>query len=96
MKRPSRPSCARLDDETDQRSAWLRSYDICIGSGLLPHAGELLAPMAQGRRMVVVTDEHVVDHLHILASSLASHGVAVEPIILQPGERSKAGARWKP
>ena len=40
--------------------------------------------------MVVVTDEHVVDHLHILASSLASHGVAVEPIILQPGERSKS------
>ncbi len=67
-----------------------RSYDIVIESGSLRRSGDVLAAMARGRPMVVVTDENVVEHLHTLTGSLAAHGVCVEPIVLPPGERSKS------
>jgi 3-dehydroquinate synthase len=62
-----------------------RSYPIHISAGLLANAGPLLAPMARGRRLAVVTDATVAAlHLPALASA-----IAVDPIILPPGESTK-------
>jgi 3-dehydroquinate synthase len=70
-----------------------RSYDVRIEAGLLARAGEILAPLAKGRRMAIVTDENVGPHLATLQASLAAAGVASEAIILPPGEATKSWAK---
>jgi len=72
-----------------------RSYDILIKEGALDRAGAHLAGYARqrsdGRRLVVVTDEHVARaQLPRLEASLRAAGVAVEPVILPPGEQTKS------
>ncbi|WP_242126208.1 3-dehydroquinate synthase [Sphingobium sp. Sx8-8] len=72
-----------------------RSYDILIEEGALDRAGDHLADYARrradGRRLVVVTDAHVASaQLPRLEASLRSAGIAVEPIILPPGEQTKS------
>lgn len=68
-----------------------RSYDILIEQGALDRAGETLAPYARNGRLVVVTDENVATaQLPRLAASLSGAGIAVEPIILPPGEQTKS------
>jgi 3-dehydroquinate synthase len=72
-----------------------RSYDILIEEGALDRAGAHLAGYARqrsdGRRLVVVTDEHVARaQLPRLEASLRAAGVAVEPVILPPGEQTKS------
>ena len=69
-----------------------RSYDVLIEGGLLARAGTLLAPLARGRRMAIVTDENVRQHLATLQASLEAAGIASEAIILPPGEGSKSWA----
>jgi 3-dehydroquinate synthase len=64
-----------------------RSYDVRIEAGLLGRAGEALAPFANGRRFVIVTDEHVRPHLEALQASL---GMLSEAIVLPPGEGTKS------
>ena len=65
-----------------------RSYPIHIAPGLLGAAAEVLAPLARGGRLVVVTDEHVAAlHLPRLAAGLP--GIRLEPIVLPPGEATK-------
>jgi 3-dehydroquinate synthase len=63
-----------------------RAYPVHIGAGLLARAGELLAPYAQGRRMVVVSDEMV------WALQGERLNLDVTPILLPPGEGSKSWA----
>ncbi|WP_420142984.1 3-dehydroquinate synthase [Sphingobium sp.] len=68
-----------------------RSYDIIIEQGALDRAGERLATYARKGRLVVVTDEHVAKaQLPRLESSLRTANIAVEPIILPPGEQTKS------
>lgn len=68
-----------------------RSYDIVIEAGALDRAGRHLAPYARGGRLVVVTDAHVAQaQLPRLDASLHAADVAVEPIILPPGEATKS------
>jgi 3-dehydroquinate synthase len=68
-----------------------RSYDIRIEQGALDRAGDLLAPYARKGRLVVVTDAHVATaQLPRLDASLGAAGIAVEPIILPPGEQTKS------
>jgi 3-dehydroquinate synthase len=67
-----------------------RSYDVRIEAGLLGRAGEALAPFANGRRFVIVTDEHVRPHLQALQASLE---VDSEAIVLPPGEGTKSWAQ---
>ncbi|MBH1992352.1 MAG: 3-dehydroquinate synthase [Sphingomonadaceae bacterium] len=68
-----------------------RSYDILIEQGALDRAGDTLAPYARNGRLVVVTDAHVAAaQLPRLDASLRAAGVAVEPIILPPGEQTKS------
>ncbi|MDX3901212.1 MAG: 3-dehydroquinate synthase [Sphingobium sp.] len=68
-----------------------RSYDIMIETGALDRAGGLLARHARRDRLIVVTDEHVARaQMPRLAASLSAAGIAIEPIILPPGEQTKS------
>ncbi|MCM8729840.1 3-dehydroquinate synthase [Hephaestia sp. GCM10023244] len=67
-----------------------RSYPIHIDRGLIGRAADYLAPLARGRTMAIVTDEHVRPHLATLQASLTAAGVASEAIVLAPGEATKS------
>jgi 3-dehydroquinate synthase len=68
-----------------------RSYDILIEAGALDTAGTLLYPYLQRKRAVVVTDTNVAGtQLDRLTASLAAADIAVDPIILPPGEATKS------
>jgi 3-dehydroquinate synthase len=67
-----------------------RSYDVRIERGLLGRAGEILAPLSRGRRMAIVTDANLSQHLATLQASLNAAGVESEAIILAPGEATKS------
>ncbi|MES2045075.1 MAG: 3-dehydroquinate synthase [Pseudomonadota bacterium] len=69
-----------------------RSYDVLIETGLVGRAGEALAPLSRGRRMAIVTDANVTDHLATLQASLTAAGVESEAIVLPPGEGTKSWA----
>ncbi|WP_267380572.1 MULTISPECIES: 3-dehydroquinate synthase [unclassified Sphingomonas] len=67
-----------------------RSYPIHIETGLLTIAGDLLAPLLQGRRVAIVTDSNVLPHLATLQAALAEEDIASEAIVLAPGEATKS------
>ena len=70
-----------------------RSYDVRIEAGLLARAGEVLASLAKGRRIPIVTDENVGAHLATLQASLTAAGIASEAIVLPSGEATKSWAQ---
>jgi 3-dehydroquinate synthase len=73
-----------------------RGYDIRVGPGLLDRAGSLAAPLMRGRRAVVVTDGTVAElHLPRLRRGLEAAGIAVEDIVLRPGEETKSFAGFQ-
>ena len=68
-----------------------RSYEVAIAPGLLDAAGALLAGYARSGRLIVVTDANVAGaQLARLEASLASAGIATDPIVLPPGEATKS------
>lgn len=67
-----------------------RSYPILIEAGLLTRVAEHLAPLAARRRMAIVTDENVREHLSTVRASLSAAGVATEALVLPPGEQIKS------
>lgn len=68
-----------------------RSYDIVVGTGLLPRAGAYIAPLMRGRSAVVVSDETVARlHLDALGASLGAVGLDWRSEILPPGEQTKS------
>jgi 3-dehydroquinate synthase len=70
-----------------------RSYEILIGRGLIAEAGRLLQPILRQQRVVAVTDANVArHHLEGLERSLHAAGIAVESIVLEPGEQTKSFA----
>ena len=72
-----------------------RSYNIVVGSGLLPRAGELIAPVIRQKRAIIVSDETVAQlHLGALRAGLDKAGIAHQAIILPPGESSKDFAHF--
>ena len=72
-----------------------RSYDIVVGSGLLPRAGELIAPVIRQKRAIIVSDETVAQlHLEALRAGLDKAGIAHQAIILPPGESTKDFAHF--
>jgi 3-dehydroquinate synthase len=68
-----------------------RAYDVIIARGLLARAGDLIAPIAKGRRLAVVTD-HTVGGRHgdALTASLTAAGLRHAVIALPPGEETKS------
>jgi 3-dehydroquinate synthase len=70
-----------------------RSYDILVGDGLLPQAGNLLLPLFKRKRVAIVTDENVAGfHLSSLAAALDAKGIQHSSLILKPGEQNKSYA----
>jgi 3-dehydroquinate synthase len=63
-----------------------RRYPVLIESGLLARADRHLAPLADGRRVVVVADENVTAHLATLTGALGR----CPTVILPPGETTKS------
>jgi 3-dehydroquinate synthase len=70
-----------------------REYEIVVGPGALAQAGALMAPLLRRRRVAVVTDANVAAlHLPALRASLEAEGIAVEALVLPPGEATKGWA----
>ena len=68
-----------------------RTYDVLIGTGLIDRAGDLIAPLLKRKRTVIVTDSIVGEHHgERLSVSLETAGVAVDMIVLPPGEQTKS------
>ncbi|MFB0873385.1 MULTISPECIES: 3-dehydroquinate synthase [unclassified Sphingobium] len=68
-----------------------RSYDIVIEEGALDRASDWLVGHARKGRLVVVTDAHVAaTQFPRLDASLRAADIAVEPIILPAGEKTKS------
>jgi 3-dehydroquinate synthase len=67
-----------------------RSYDVVIGPDLLAGAGGRIAPFLRRPRVAVVSDETVAAlHLDALRAGLADAGIAMEALVLPPGESTK-------
>jgi 3-dehydroquinate synthase len=70
-----------------------RRYDINIGSGLLPHAADLLSTQLIRKKTAIVTDANVAKyHLPTLQASLDAAGIKHTSIVLTPGEATKSYA----
>ena len=68
-----------------------RSYDVLVGGGLISSAGALIKPFLPRGRTAVVCDE-TVERLHgaELGRALKAAGIAVDWIIMPPGEGTKS------
>ena len=79
---------ATIDDPTTVRvELGPRSYDILIGDGLLPRAGELLAPFAKQKRVFVLSDETVWGlHGETLTAGLQGGDLRTVSKVLPAGE----------
>jgi 3-dehydroquinate synthase len=67
-----------------------RSYEVLIGSGLLPRAGELLGQLLENRRAFVLTVPPVRRrYAKVLLQSLAASGIETQLLEMPDGERSK-------
>lgn len=68
-----------------------RAYDVLIGPGLLAQAGALISPLLTRPRVTVISDETVAGlHLDSLRAGLATQGIAMEALVLPPGEGTKS------
>ncbi len=68
-----------------------RSYDILIGPGLIGTAAGEIAGRLKGRRMAVITDEHVAPlYLEPLMASLKAKDIEAVSLILPAGEKTKS------
>ncbi|CAA7623632.1 3-dehydroquinate synthase [Magnetospirillum sp. SS-4] len=67
-----------------------RGYDIHIGPGLLDRAGELIRPVMQGERALVVTDDQVAPlYLERVEKSMAAAGIQPLHTVVPAGEKTK-------
>ncbi|MCX7804011.1 MAG: 3-dehydroquinate synthase [Planctomycetota bacterium] len=68
-----------------------RSYEIRIGPGLIREVGRIVAGVARGRRILIVTDRHVgPKYGHALAASLRDAGMEGAAVEIPPGEGAKS------
>jgi 3-dehydroquinate synthase len=82
------PSAAR---KTVRVNLGDRSYDILIGPGLIATAADEIAGRLKGRRMAVITDEHVAPlYLEPLMESLKAQGITAVSLVLPAGEKTKS------
>jgi 3-dehydroquinate synthase len=70
-----------------------RSYDIKVGEGLLPQAGQMLLPLLKRKRVAIITDENIARlHFAGLQAALDMHGIFHASLVLKPGEATKSYA----
>ncbi len=70
-----------------------RRYAIEIAPGLLTRSGSVVARLGPQRRFAVVTDATVARlYLEPLTAAGAAAGLAIDPIVVPPGEASKSWA----
>lgn len=82
------PSAAR---KTVRVNLGDRSYDILIGPGLIATATDEITGRLKGRRMAVITDEHVAPlYLEPLMESLKEKGITAVSLVLPAGEKTKS------
>ena len=68
-----------------------RSYDILIGPGLISAAGREIASRLKGRKIAVVTDEHVAPlYLDNFMAALSAEGIEAVSLVLPAGEKTKS------
>ena len=79
--------------ETVRVDLGARSYDVVVGEGLLPSAGELISGLELGKRCAIVTDSNVAPYyLSTVEASLRGVGIEADSIIVPAGEASKSMA----
>ncbi|MBK8174606.1 MAG: 3-dehydroquinate synthase [Rhodospirillales bacterium] len=84
------PDANGASHETIRVALGARSYDILVGDGLLTRAGDLIRPLLNQPRLIVVTDETVAAlHLPALTRTLTGVGIEQATIVLPPGESTK-------
>ncbi|MXN48827.1 3-dehydroquinate synthase [Shinella kummerowiae] len=68
-----------------------RAYDILIGPGLIATAGREIASRLKGRKVAVITDEHVAPlYLDGFMASLKAEGIDSVSLVLPAGEKTKS------
>jgi 3-dehydroquinate synthase len=68
-----------------------RSYDILIGPGLIAAAGREIAFRLKGRKIAVITDEHVAPlYLDGFMAALKAEGIDAVSLVLPAGEKTKS------
>jgi 3-dehydroquinate synthase len=68
-----------------------RSYDILIGPGLIAAAGREIALRLKGRKIAVITDEHVAPlYLDGFMAALKAEGIDAVSLVLPAGEKTKS------
>ncbi|MGR3803918.1 3-dehydroquinate synthase [Marinibacterium profundimaris] len=68
-----------------------RAYDVRIGPGLLPRAGDLIAPLLHRPRVAILTDDTVAGlHLDPLRAGLSGAGIDSVALTLPAGESTKS------
>lgn len=68
-----------------------RSYDILIGPGLIAAAGLEIASRLKGRKIAVITDEHVAPlYLDGFMCALKTEGIDAVSLVLPAGEKTKS------
>jgi 3-dehydroquinate synthase len=67
-----------------------RDYKISIGKGLLDNLGERIRQVSDAKNVLVISDRNVWRHYeNKVRASLASTGLSVNTILIEPGEQSK-------
>lgn len=70
-----------------------RSYNIEIGTDLLPQSGAFIAPFLQRKKVAIITDATVAAlHLETLLAGLRSAGIEAVTLTLPAGEATKSWA----
>ena len=67
-----------------------RAYEVCIGSGVLAHADELVPALAGAERAFVIADAPVAERLAALSDGLAVRGLGVVHLGVPEGEEAKS------
>ncbi|MCA0400713.1 MAG: 3-dehydroquinate synthase [Proteobacteria bacterium] len=68
-----------------------RSYDILIGRGLIPQAGEAIRAATGARACLIITDSNLaIHHLPALRTSVEQAGISVTVLELPAGEKTKS------
>lgn len=73
-----------------------RAYEILVGPGLIDRAGDRLADLAAGRKLVVIVDRTLVPlHLERLVAALQPVAAAVQVVETGTGEAAKSFASFQ-